>query len=102
MSWESGRIRAAQEIKLQYDGIDMARSVSITTPIPTLEETAERYGLSKADRKFVASLFDAQNSRRPGAHKRKAKAGVINISTATATRVAGRAGKTNGRARKTA
>jgi hypothetical protein len=35
----------------------MAHSVTISNQIPSFEETAEFYGLSKADRKFVSGLF---------------------------------------------
>jgi hypothetical protein len=35
----------------------MARSVKITTPIPTLEEFGENLGLSKAKQRSLAPLF---------------------------------------------
>jgi hypothetical protein len=47
-----------------YLETDMAHPVVIKTPMPTWEETAAHYGLSKADRKFVASLFNDKKLRR--------------------------------------
>lgn len=35
----------------------MARSVKITTPVPTLEEFGEKLGLSKARRRSLAPVF---------------------------------------------
>ena len=35
----------------------MARSVKITTPVPTLEEFGKRLGLSKARRRSLAPIF---------------------------------------------
>jgi hypothetical protein len=42
----------------------MAHSVIITTPMPTWDETVERYGLSEAEQKFVIRLVDRKASRR--------------------------------------
>jgi hypothetical protein len=53
----------------------MARSVKITTPIPTLEEFGERLGLSKARRRSLGPIFIERRSqgdyvvRRPGADR---------------------------------
>jgi len=52
----------------------MAHSVIITTPIPTWDETVERYGLSKADQKFVIRLVDQKISRRTVAAAGKRRA----------------------------
>jgi hypothetical protein len=46
----------------------MAHSVTITTPRLTWEEVVQQYGLSKADQKFVASLFDKKTPRRSTAN----------------------------------
>ena len=43
----------------------MKRSVIITTPMPTWEETVARYGLSKSDQKFVIRLVERKTPRRP-------------------------------------
>ena len=42
----------------------MAHSVILTTPMPTWEETVARYGLTKAEEKFVIELVDSKVSRR--------------------------------------
>jgi hypothetical protein len=53
----------------------MARSVRITTPIPTLEEFGTSLGLSKARRKSLAPIFIERRPqgdyvlRRPGADR---------------------------------
>jgi hypothetical protein len=75
----------------------MAHSVILTTPIPTWEETAERYGLSKADRRFVASLFGDKGSRRSTASK--ARSASIRVKTNNAKKSSGRVRKTRSRAR---
>ena len=41
----------------------MNRSVTITTPIPTLEEFGESIGLSKARRKSLAPIFIERRSQ---------------------------------------
>jgi hypothetical protein len=46
----------------------MAHSVTITTPKLTWDELVQQYGLSKADQKFVASLFDEKTPRRSTAN----------------------------------
>lgn len=46
----------------------MAHSVTITTPRLTWDELVQQYGLSKADQKFVASLFDEKTPRRSTAN----------------------------------
>jgi aspartyl-tRNA synthetase len=46
----------------------MAHSVTITTPRLTWDEIVQQYGLSKADQKFVASLFDEKTTRRSTAN----------------------------------
>jgi hypothetical protein len=76
----------------------MARSVIITTPIPTVEEMADFYGVSKSDRRFVERLFRAGGRRGAVApvKKRQAPAAENGIKTT------GFPGKTSGRARKTA
>ena len=77
----------------------MTRSVTLTTPVTTWEETAEHYGLSKADRKFVAGLFAHKAPRRSNSKALPAssKAGLFE-----AKRSSGRVRKTNSRARKAA
>jgi|GEM_PF-6069927 transposase-like protein len=42
----------------------MKHSVTITTPRLTVDEVVRQYGVSKADQKFVASLFERKSSRR--------------------------------------
>jgi hypothetical protein len=45
----------------------MAHSVTITSRIPSFEETAKFYGLSKADTNFVSGLFvSTTNLKRSG------------------------------------
>ena len=48
--------------------MDMARSVIITTPTLTLDEIVQTYGLSKADQKFVNSLFEKKDRPRSAAY----------------------------------
>jgi hypothetical protein len=43
----------------------MPHSVILTTPMPTWEEIAQTYRLSKAERKFVEGLFDSKSSKQP-------------------------------------
>ena len=62
----------------------MAHSVVVTTPIPTLEETAAIYGLSKVDLRFVASLFERQTregAQKPASNSRPAYSGSARISS---------------------
>jgi len=75
----------------------MAHSVILTTPIPTWEETAQRYGLSKADRRFVASLFGDKGSRQSTASK--ARSSSIRVKASNAKKSWGRVRKTRSRAR---
>ncbi len=77
----------------------MPRSVVLTTPIPTWEETADFYGLSKSQRKFVKGLFEEKISKRradPATKTWRAKAMKNGVNAS------GSAGKGNGRKRKTA
>jgi len=75
----------------------MAHSVILTTPIPTWEETAERYGLSKADKKLVARLFVDKDFRRSTASK--ARSASIRVKTSNAKKSSSRVRKTSSRAR---
>jgi hypothetical protein len=54
----------------------MAHSVIITTPMPTLDEIGKRLGLSKADQRFVNSLFEKKNPQRTARFRASAKAGI--------------------------
>jgi hypothetical protein len=70
--------------------------------MPTFEETVERYGLSKAERKFVAGLFDQKKSGRKATYSFRTRSGSsakTRIGTKTSS---GKARKTKGRARKAA
>lgn len=88
--------------KRLYHRAEMAHSVILTTPIPTLEETFEHYGLSKADRRFVTGLFNGKNARRPATLATKARSGSIRVTMFEAKKASGRARKTRSRARKAA
>ena len=72
----------------------MAHSVIITTPMPTLDEIGKRLGLSKADQRFVASLFEKKNPRRTPGYRASTKAGIRKSTSVTR--------KTKSRARKAA
>lgn len=83
----------------------MNRPVVLTNPIPTWQEMADFYGLSKSDRKFVDGLFTNHEAKTRTASAKKRS------SARTSTRTGIRASlfeartsarKTNGRARKTA
>ena len=81
----------------------MAHSVKITTPMPTWEETADFYGLSKADRKFIASLVDEKKSGASATHPSKLSSSGFSKRMKNGTKAAsGVTGKTVSRARKTA
>jgi hypothetical protein len=80
----------------------MARSVIITTPIPAWRETVERYGLSKADQKFILSLFEEKSSGRSTAYAFKANPGSSGRSINGTKKASGIARKTRSRARKAA
>jgi hypothetical protein len=81
----------------------MAHSVTISNQIPSFEETAEFYGLSKADRKFVSSLFAPFEGRSSDDSRTSVS---IDRSSVTGRFVCNspkrKAGKTNSRARKAA
>jgi hypothetical protein len=79
----------------------MAHSVIITTRMPTWEETVERYRLSKADQKFVASLFDDKRVK-PTAHTSKTRAASSRPAKKQTDKAAGVSRKTKNRARKAA
>jgi hypothetical protein len=79
----------------------MPRSVVITTPLPTWEETANFYGLSKADRKFVTRLVGGAgpaSAYRFKPHSTASKPGENGALLETR----GRTRKTKSRARKAA
>lgn len=79
----------------------MPRSVFITTPVPTWEETANFYGLSKADRKFVAGLVGSASSA--GAYRFRSSSTASPHSDTGALFETGRkTRKTKSRARKAA
>jgi len=81
----------------------MKHSVILKTPIPTWEETADRYGLSKADKRLVASLFGGEESRRSSDSVARRRVPSIFEAGKTAVRKASsRARKTKYRARKAA
>jgi hypothetical protein len=80
----------------------MVRPVIITTPIPTWDETVRRLGLSKADQRFVKSLFEEKSSRRSTAYAFKARAGSSGKTKPETKRASGIARKTRSRARKAA
>jgi hypothetical protein len=64
----------------------MPHSVILTTPMPTWEETADFYRLSKAQRKFVEGLFEDKTPKRragaaaPSSRSAKAKKNGANAS----------------------
>jgi hypothetical protein len=83
----------------------MNRPVILTTPIPTWQEMADFYGLSKSDRKFVDGLFTNNGARtRTASAKKRPTARTSSGTGIKASRfevkLSGR--KTNGRARKAA
>lgn len=79
----------------------MAHSVVITTPRLTVHDTAEQFGLSAKDRKFVASLFQNTNSGDSIARAAKQRASS-RLAQRAAKRSAGTAKKVSTRARKVA
>jgi hypothetical protein len=70
--------------------------------MPTWEETVARYGLSKADQKFVASLFEGKNPRRSTSYALKTRAASTKPMKSKARKTTGTARKTNNRANKAA
>jgi len=80
----------------------MAHSVVITTPMPTWDETVERLGLSKADQRFVASLFENKSSRKAAGSAFRRRAATSRPAKNKTGKVSGLTGKTKSRARKTA
>jgi hypothetical protein len=79
----------------------MAHSVIITTPRLTLDEIVQQYGLSKADQRFVATLFDAEVSRQPSAYAFKPRAASSGPAKNGRKKAPGMARKSGSRARKT-
>jgi hypothetical protein len=80
----------------------MAHSVIIATPKLTWDETVERLGLSKADQRFVASLFEGRSSRKGTVYAFEARS-ASSLSERNGTKNAsGLTRKTKTRARKTA
>jgi hypothetical protein len=77
----------------------MPHSVTLTTPVPTLEETFEHYGLSKADRRFVTGLFNGKNTQRPATLATRARSGSMRVTMFEAKKASGRAKKMRSRAR---
>ena len=78
----------------------MAHSVTITTPMPTLDELGKELGLTKAEQEFIIRLVDEKGSRRSAAYafrNRAASSGLF-----TTKRRSGAARKTKNRARKVA
>jgi hypothetical protein len=78
----------------------MNRPVILTTPIPTWQEMADFYGLSKSDRKFVDGLFATSEAKAGTASAKRrssARTGKNSLFEAKSS-----ARKTNGRARKRA
>jgi hypothetical protein len=80
----------------------MAHSVKITTPMPTWEETADFYGLSKADRKFISGLVDGKKSGASATNPSKLSSGLSKRMKNGTKAASGVTGKTVSRARKTA
>ncbi len=80
----------------------MAHSVIITTPMPTWEETVELYGLSKADQKFVASLFDKKTPRRSTSYAFKRPTVSLDTPKNVTKKSSSMARKPKSRARKAA
>ena len=78
----------------------MPRSVIITTPMPTWEETVARYGLSKADQKFVISLVERKAARGSMGAARASRSTGLEYRSASARSSRKVAGKTGGSARK--
>jgi hypothetical protein len=78
----------------------MPRSVIITTPMPTWEETVARYGLSKADQKFVIRLVERKATRGSMGVARASRGTGLEFRSASARRSPTVAGKTGGSARK--
>jgi hypothetical protein len=59
----------------------MARSVNITTPIPTLEELGERLGLSKARQESLLDIFK-RDAAGPTERKRSSRKGSSSLKKA--------------------
>jgi len=89
----------ARKTRKQYDGIEMAHSVIITTPMPTLDELGKELGLTRAEQKLIIRLVDEKTSRRPASYALKSLTGPARKEAGNAS---GRARKTKSRARKAA
>jgi aspartyl-tRNA synthetase len=57
----------------------MKHSVTITTPMLTVDEVVRQYGVSKADQKFVASLFETKR----GVRQSNVRASKLRISSSS-------------------
>lgn len=78
----------------------MAHSVTITTPMPTLDELGKELGLTKAEQKFIIRLVDEKGSRRSAANAFRngaSSSGLFETKSGS-----GAARKTKNRARKVA
>jgi hypothetical protein len=60
---DSGKNPRTEKRGKRYHGVDMAHSVIITTPLPTLDEIGKRLGLSNAEQEYIISLVDEKLSR---------------------------------------
>jgi len=80
----------------------MARSVLITTPRLTWDETVERLGLSKAEQKFVTRLFEESKPRRSASYAFKTRPGSSRLVKSGTRNGSGIARKTRNRASKAA
>ncbi len=80
----------------------MAHSVTITTPMPTLDELGKDLGLTKAEQKFIIRLVDEKTSRRSTAYPFKTRSVSSGLEKSEKKKASSMARKTNGRARKIA
>lgn len=81
---------------------DMAHSVTITTPRLTVRDTANQFGLSAKDLKFVASLFESKKSGDSNSRAVKQRTSSSRLTLRSAKRSAGTAKRATARARKVA
>jgi menaquinone-dependent protoporphyrinogen IX oxidase len=80
----------------------MAHSVTITTPMPTLDELGKDLRLTKAEQNFIIRLVDRKASRRSAAYAIKTLAASPKPAKATTKKASGMVRKKNDRARKIA
>jgi len=80
----------------------MAHSVTITTPMPTLDELGKDLGLTKAEQKFIISLVDKKVPKRSQTYAFKTRSTSSGMAKNGSKKVSNMTRKTNGSARKIA